>query len=109
MPRPMLSGLLWDVWSEPVRSDLGSLCRDYPVWIGMSFLTFESSRAWMSSLKKSGLKLSDLKQFKLLHLTRDLLSALGGYPIRAGLSGLSLDARLRKSSLKLGCSVCALL
>ena len=74
----------------------------------MSFLTFKSSRAWMSSLKKSGLKLSDLKQFKLLHLTRDLLSALGEYPIRAGLSGLSLDARLRKSSLKLGCSVCAL-
>ena len=69
----------------------------------MSFLTFESSRAWMSSLKKSGLKLFDLKQFKLLHLTRDLLSALGGYLIRVGLSGLSLDARVRKSSLKLGC------
>ena len=100
MPRPMLPGLLWDVWSEPVRSDLGSLCRDCPVWIGMSFLTFESSRAWKSSLKKSGLKLSDLK---LRHLTRDLLSALGGYLIRVGLSGLSLDARVRKSSLKLGC------
>ena len=59
----------------------------------------------MSSLKKSGLKLSDLKQFKLLHLTRDLLSALGGYPIRAGLSGLSLDAPREGSSLRLGCSV----
>ena len=47
----------------------------------------------MSSLKKSGLKLSDLK---LRHLTRDLLSALGGYPIRAGLSGLSLDARFEE-------------
>ena len=58
----------------------------------------------MTSLQKSGLKLSDPK---FLHLTRDLLSALGEYPIRAGLSGLSLDARLRKSSLKLGCSVCA--
>ena len=54
----------------------------------------------MSSLKKSGLKLSDLK---LRHLTRDLLSALGGYLIRVGLSGLSLDACVRKSSLKLGC------
>ena len=96
MLSPMLPGLLWDVWSEPVRHELGSLRRVRPVWIGMSM----SSRAWMSSLKKSGLKLSDLK---LRHLTRDLLSALGGYLIRVGLSGLSLDARVRKSSLNLGC------
>ena len=94
MLSPMLPGLLWDVWSKPVRHELGSLRRDCPVWIGMSM----SSRA--SSLKKSGLKLSDLK---LRHLTRDLLSVLGRYLIRVGLSGLSLDARVRKSSLKLGC------
>ena len=57
------------------------------------------SEAWISSLKKSGLKLSDPE---LLHLTSDLPSALGRYPVRAGLSGLSLDARVFSLSLAIG-------
>ena len=44
-------------------------------------------------------------------LSWDVLSALGesaGHcPVRAGLSGLSLDAHVTQSSLRLGCSVCA--
>ena len=109
-----LFGSSWNAQSEALAAwpELECPFRRCPIWSGMSGLrlcglsldlSLTSGLAQPSldfQFEESGLKLSDPE---LLHLTRDLPSALGRYPVRAGLSGLSLDACVRPS-LRLGCS-----